>query len=75
MKNVKHLGQTPDGAILVTANVVGIYLNMPHKAVLETIKRRFIDTSEITSGMLTGDTVHITEFVLKNNFFEFNGGI
>ena len=72
MKNVKHLGQTPDGAILVTANVVGIYLNIPHKAVLETIKRRFIDTSEITSGMLTGDTVHITEFVLKNNFFEFN---
>ena len=72
MNNVKHLGQTPDGAILVTANVVGIYLNIPHKAVLETIKRRFIDTSEITSGMLTGDTVHITEFVLKNNFFEFN---
>ena len=55
--------------------MVGIYPNIPHKAVLETTKRRFIDTSEIMSGMLTGDTVHITEFVLKNNFFEFNGGI
>ena len=52
--------------------MVGIYPNIPHKAVLETIKRRLIDTSEITSGMLTGDTVHITKFVLKNNFFEFN---
>ena len=25
------------------------------------------------SVMLTEDTVQITEFVLKNNFFEFNG--
>ena len=73
MKNVKHLGQTSDRAILVTADVVSIYPNIPHKAVLETLRRKFIDTSEIMSGMLTEDTVQITEFVLKNNFFEFNG--
>ena len=53
--------------------MVGIYPNIPHKAVLETVRRIFIDTSEIMSGMLTGDTVQITEFVLKNKFFEFDG--
>ena len=73
MKNVKRLGQASDRAILVTADVVSIYPNIPHKTVLETLRRKFIDTSEIMSGMLTEDTVQITEFVLKNNFFEFNG--
>ena len=53
--------------------MVGIYPKIPHKAVLETVRRIFIDTSEIMSGMLTGDTVQITEFVLKNKFFEFDG--
>ena len=75
MKNVKHLGQTSNRAILVRADVVSIYPNIPHKAVLETLRRKFIDTSEVMSEMLTEDTVQITEFVLKNNFFEFNGGI
>ena len=73
MKNVKHLGQTSDRAILVTADVVSIYPNIPHKTVLETLRRKFIDTSEMMSGMLTEDTVQITEFVLKKKFFEFNG--
>ena len=75
MKNVKYLGQTSNRAILVRADVVSIYPNIPHKAVLETLRRKFIDTSEVMSEMLTEDTVQITEFVLKNNFFEFNGGI
>ena len=73
--NLKHLGQITDGAILVTADVVGLYPNIPHKPVLETLRRRLIDTSEITPGILTEDTVQITEFVLKNNFLSSMGNL
>ena len=75
LMNLKHLGQITDGAILVTADVVGLYPNIPHKAVLETLRRRLIDTSEITPGILTEDTVQITEFVLKNNFLSSMGNL
>ena len=40
LKKVKNLGQTPDGAIMVTANVVDLYPSIPHKACLETLKKR-----------------------------------
>ena len=75
LMNLKHLGQITDGAILVTADVVGLYPNIPHKAVLEILRRRLIDTSEITPGILTEDTVQITEFVLKNNFLSSMGNL
>ena len=73
--NLKHLGQITDGALLVTADVVGLYPNIPHKAVLEILRRRIIDTSEITPGILTEDTVQITEFVLKNSFLSSKGNL
>ena len=73
--NLKHLGQITDGAILVTADVVGLYPNIPHKPVLETLRKRLIDTSEITPGILTQDTVQITEFVLKNKFLSSMGNL
>ena len=40
LKKVKNLGQTSDGAIVVTANVVDLYPSIPHKACLETLKKR-----------------------------------
>ena len=40
LKNVKHLGQISNEAILVTADAVGLYPSIPHKAVLETLSRR-----------------------------------
>ena len=39
LKKVKHLGPIPDGAILVTADVVGLYRSIPHKAGLEALWR------------------------------------
>ena len=70
LKKVKHLGQRPDGAILVTADAVGLYPSIPDQPDLETLRRRFneLETSEIP----TEDIVQMAEFVLKNNFFEFN---
>ena len=70
-KKLKHLGQIPDGAVLVTADVVGLYPSISHKAGLETLRRRFNEHE--TSEIPTADIVQMAEFVLKNNSFEFNG--
>ena len=58
---------------MVTANVVGFYLSIPHKAGLEALRRRF-NKSE-TFEIPTKDIVQMTEFVLKNSFFEFHGEV
>ena len=71
MEKVKHLGQIPDGAILVTADAVGLYPSIPHKTGLKTLRRRLNERE--TSEIPAEDIVQIAEFVLKNNFCEFNG--
>ena len=67
MKNVKHLGQIPDGATLVTADVVGPYPSIPYKAL-----RRRLNGREM-SELATENIVQMSEVILKNNIFEFNG--
>ena len=73
LKKVRHLGHVPDGAILVTADVVGLYPSIPHKAGLEALRRRVNERE--TFEIPTEDIVQMAEFVLKNNFFEFNGEV
>ena len=73
LKKVKHLGQIPDGAILVTADVVGFYPSIPHKVGLETLSRRLNERE--TTEIPTDDIVEMAEFFLKNTFFEFNGEV
>ena len=60
-------------SILVTADVVGLYPSIPHKAVIEALRRRL--NKRETSDISTEDIVEIAEFVLKHNFFEFNGEV
>ena len=61
----------PNDALLVTANVVGLYPSIPHetglpalKAVLERKKDKKIWTNHL---------IKMAVFVLQNNYFEFNG--
>ena len=72
LKKIKRLGYIPDEAILDRADVVGLYPSIPHKADLKTLTRR-LNESE-TSEIATEDIVQMAEFILENNFFEFNGG-
>ena len=44
--------------------------SIPHKAGLKTLKRRLNERE--TSEISTEDIVQMAEFVLKNNYFEFN---
>ena len=51
--------------------MVGLYSSIPHKTVLETLRKRLNEgkTSEIPAE----DIVRMAEFALKYIFFEFNG--
>ena len=61
LRKLKNVGTLPDGAILCTIDVVGLYPHIPHD---------HSDRSE-NSG-LKQDIVDFTELVLKNNNFEFD---
>ena len=69
----RKLGKIPDNAILVTADVVGLYSSVPHKVGIRALKEA-LDKPE-QKKFSTEDFVQMAEFVLKNNFFEFNNQI
>ena len=64
------MDQLPEGAILCTINVVGLYPNIPHEEGLASL-RRFLDVR--TEKKVTTETlVELAESVLKNNIYQFN---
>ena len=80
LEKIKTVGSVPENAILVTADVVGLYPNIPHQAGLKDLKEALEkrDTKQIP----TEDLVITAKFVLNNflsliedviyNIFEFN---
>ena len=58
---------------MVTTDVVGFYLGIPHEAGLNTI-REALGNKE-NKHIPTDNLVKMVEFVLKNNYFEFNGKV
>ena len=69
LNKIKKLGSLPDGAILCTMDVVGLYPNIPHGEGLASL-RRFLETRD--NKQISSDTLtELTEVVLKNNIFEF----
>ena len=67
------MGSIPDNAILVTADVTALYPSIPHDVGLKAL-REVLDKRE-QKKIPTEELVQMAEFVLKNNFFEFNGHI
>ena len=69
VRKIKELGQLPDGTILCTIDVVGLYPNIPHDEGLAFL-RDFLDSG--VDKQVTADTlIELAELVLKNNIFEF----
>ena len=69
LERVRALGQLPESAILVTADVVGLYPNIPHLEGLEALREsldRRLDMSVSTDFL-----IQMAEFVLTNNIFGF----
>ena len=73
LEKLKHLGKVPSNAILVTANVVGLYPSIPHEAGLEALYEKLEERVE--KKIPSSDLLNMAEFVLKNNYFEFDSKV
>ena len=62
---MKRIGKIPECSFLVTADVAGLYHSIPHKN----------QRNKPSTKIPTNDLVNLSEFVLKNNLFEFNDKI
>ena len=67
---LKNLGKIPENAFLVTADVVGLYPSIPHDEDLEVLRKQLNAFDSKTTR--TENLVKMADFVLKNNYFEFN---
>ena len=72
ISKTKNLGTIPDTAILVTADLVGLYHSIPREAGLRAI-REALDKQEVKC-IPTEDLLK-TWFALKNSYFEFKSKI
>ena len=66
-------GSIPENAILVTADVVGLYPSIPPEVGLKAL-REILDKGQ-QYIIPTIELIRMADFVLKNNYFEFNGQI
>ena len=73
LEKIKHLGKVPSNAILVTADVVGLYPSISHGAGLEALNEKLEERVE--NKIPSSDLVNMAEFVLKNNYFQFDSKI
>ena len=73
IKKIKHLKSIPDNALLVTADAVRLSPSIPPEAGLKALKE-VLDRRE-EKKISTKVLVKIAEFVLKNNYFQFNGQV
>ena len=64
------MGSIPDNSILVTADVTVLYPSTPSRCWIKSFERSF--RQKRTEKSSTEELVQILEFVLKNNFLEFN---
>ena len=70
LEKLRAIREIPKEAILVKTDVVGLYPSIPHDESLKVLRNqydKFIDKTVPTEGIIKMD-----EFVLKNNWFEFN---
>ena len=65
LEKIKTLGCLPDNAILVTADVVGLYPSIPHQAGFIALKEA-LDKS-LSEKIPTDDLIRMAEFVLSNS--------
>ena len=67
--SLSNLVSIPKNAILVTADVVGLYPNIPHEVGLRALGEALDKRDKKT--IPTEELLKMAEFVLKSNYFEF----
>ena len=78
IRKLMEIDTLPDGAILCTVDVVGLYPHIPHDEGLQAVKEALVAWDSNLDerkklGDLKNDIVDLTEIVLKNNNFVFDG--
>ena len=73
LEKLKELEKVPSNAILVTVDVVGLYSSIPHDAGLKALHEKLEGRND--KSIPTADLVNMADFVLKNNYFEFDSCI
>lgn len=77
LKKLGELGRLPEGSILCTVDVVGLYPHIPHDEGVAALKEALLKFDGFNEGdwegSLNEDVVTFTDLVLRNNNFEFNG--
>ena len=63
----------PENAILVTADVVGLYRSIPQKAMLKPLKNALKKRGQ--QHIPTEKLINMAEFVIENNFYELNTSV
>ena len=71
LSKLKSLGKLPQGAILCTIDVVGLYPNIPHSEGLNSL-RRFLKLRNNNKQISSDTLIGLAEIVLKNDLFEFD---
>ena len=69
LEKLKNLGNIPPNVILVTADVVGLYPSIPYDTGLQALYEKLEERAD--KKIPSTDLVEMAEFILKNNFFEF----
>ena len=70
LEKLKTVGEIPKEAILVTADVVGLYPSITHDGGLEVLRKQY---SKFKDKIVpTEDIIKKADFVVKNNLFEFD---
>ena len=67
LNKIKNIGKIPEGAILVTADITGLYPSISHGSGLEALRKRLIERDSLK--VPTENIVRMADSVLKNNFF------
>ena len=73
INKIKNFKNIPSNSILVIADVVGLYPSISHESGLNAIKEAFENRAR--KSVPTSGILKVLEFVLKNNYFEFNGNV
>ena len=66
----QNLGSVTENDILVTEDVVGLHSSIPHEAGLKALRELLDKREQHTSP--TSELIRMADFILKNNYFEFN---
>ena len=73
INKMKNLPNLLEGAILVTADVVGLYPSILYEAGLHVVREALDNKGN--KHIPTDNLLKMAEFVSENNYFEFNGKV